>query len=87
MPDPEQPPEIKWAEFPQRSCRVAFSMDGLIDHTCDLPEFHPGPDAAKSSRPSIERREGWEAANPGWEKTVSVDDPFAGVEEQLKKGR
>ena len=87
MPDEEPLPETVWAEFPQRSCRQVFSTDGLIDHSCALPEFHPGPDAAKTSAESIKRRYAWEQANPGWEQTVTIDDPFKGVEEQLKRGR
>ena len=67
---------IKWAEHPQRKCRQPFMVTEHVDLNCDLPELHPGPDASKSSKLSIERREAWEAANPGWEQMARDDDPF-----------
>lgn len=68
---------VRFAEHPERSCRQPVTEDGLIDHFCSLPELHPGPDCPKTLRPAIERREAWEAANPGWEQMQRADDPFA----------
>lgn len=82
---PNTEAKIHWAQYPERTCRTAFSLDGLIDHTCDLPDMHPGPDAAKSSWESITRRVKWQDENPGWAKLIPSDDPFAGVENQLKE--
>jgi hypothetical protein len=67
---------VKFAEFPQRTCRQITSDDGLIDHACLLPELHPGP-CCPNTRAAIARREAWEAAHPGWEKLAQADDPFA----------
>ena len=77
---------VKFAEHPQRSCRLAQSEDGLIDHHCSLPELHPGLCCPRTLRAAIDRREAWEAANPGWESAVPSDDPFAPLEAQLKGG-
>jgi len=72
---------ITYAEFPKRKCRQPVqSQDGLIDHFCDLPEMHPGPDCPSTLPWAIARREAWEKANPGWEKMAADDDPFAGIE-------
>ena len=78
-------PEIVWAEYPGRKCREIFTDDGLIDHSCELPEHHPGPPASKTSKLSIGRRTAWEAAHPGWEKLIAADDPFADATEKLKR--
>jgi hypothetical protein len=67
---------ITWAEFPGRKCREAFTLDGLTDYTCELPEHHPGPPASTSSQVSVNRREQWQEDHPGWEKMASNDDPF-----------
>jgi hypothetical protein len=70
---------VKAAEYPERKCREPFSEDGLIDHTCDVVDAHPGPHAAFSCPASVKRRDDWEAANPGWERMMSGTDPFAEV--------
>lgn len=71
-------PEVKWAEYPQRTCRQpSQSSDGLIDHTCSLPDAHPGPCCPRTDPEKIRRRQAWEAASPGWEKMGRDDDPFA----------
>lgn len=79
MPDQENLPEVKFAEHPQRSCRRHQTPDGLIDHFCALPELHPGPCCPRTLRDAIKRRQAWEKANPGWEKTARQDDPFADI--------
>lgn len=69
---------MKRAEYPQRSCRQP--VQGLHqDYSCELPEHHPGPDASFSVKPSVEKRDAWEEANPGWEKLTVFDDPFGEV--------
>lgn len=70
---------ITWAEFPGRKCREAFTLDGYVDHVCELPEHHAGPPASKSSQLSIDRRETWQENNPGWEQMQRTDDPFRGI--------
>ncbi len=75
---------VKFAEHPERKCRQHQSPDGLIDHFCDLAEPHPGPCCPSTLPAAIRRREEWEAAHPGWEKLRRQDDPFAGLERQLK---
>jgi hypothetical protein len=67
---------MKKAEYPQRSCRQPV-QGKHADHSCELPEHHPGPDASFSVPESVRRRDAWEAANPGWEKTSVFDDPFS----------
>lgn len=84
-PEQEAPEEIRWAEFPQRKCRQPFTLDGLLDKTCDLPELHPGPDASKASQASIGRRLEWERANPGWQSLAGHDDPFEDVARKLQE--
>lgn len=74
------PPEVRYAEYPERKCRRAQAPDGFNDHFCDLKELHPGPCCPKTLRGAEGRRLAWEAANPGWEKLAKDDDPFAGVE-------
>lgn len=76
MPEKELP-EPRWAEHPQRTCRLPQTPDGLIDHFCSLPEFHPGPDCPKTLPAAIRRRQEWERDHPGWEKMTRVSDPFA----------
>ena len=65
------------AEYPQRKCRITFTEDGLVDHSCEVVDGHPGPCAARSAPASVQRREAWEQANPGWEKQMRGADPFA----------
>ncbi len=78
MPVSDELTEIKWAEYPQRSCRqVQQSGDGFTDHSCSLPELHPGPCCPKTLPAAILRRQTWEAANPGWDKISRDPDPFA----------
>jgi hypothetical protein len=81
--DEEELPEVKFAEHPQRSCRLHQTPDGFIDHFCALPEFHPGPHCPRTLRAAIRRRQEWERDNPGWEKTARAEDPFADI---TKKG-
>lgn len=80
-------PEVKFAEHPQRSCRLHQTPDGLIDHFCSLPELHPGPCCPRTLKAAIERRQQWEADNPGWAKLASHDDPFADFVVQLKESK
>lgn len=47
-----------------------------IDHLCELPEHHPGPDATLSVPDSVKARDAWEAANPNWQALSKFDDPF-----------
>jgi hypothetical protein len=70
---------ITWAEFPQRRCRDSFMVTEHVDHSCDLPEHHPGPHASKGSALSQERSLAWQAAHPGWEQLMRDDDPFREV--------
>lgn len=70
-------PEVKFAEFPQRTCREPQTADGLIDHFCSLAELHPGPHCPRTLPEAIRRRAAWEAANPGWERMARDPDPFA----------
>jgi hypothetical protein len=84
-PGQEAADEVRWAEFPQRSCRQPFTEDGLIDKTCDLPELHPGPDASKASQSSADRRLAWQRDNPGWEKLAVHDDPFEDITAKLQE--
>lgn len=84
MPEDEEP-QVRFAEFPQRTCRRPVTEDGLIDHWCGLRELHPGPCCPKTLAAAIERRLAWEAANPGWEKMMESDDPFADITKQLKE--
>lgn len=69
-------PGVKFAEYPQRSCRISQTPDGLVDHACRLPELHPGP-CCPNTREGITRRAAWEAAHPGWERMTRDADPFA----------
>jgi hypothetical protein len=85
MPEDDLP-EIRFAEHPERSCRVPVSEDGMIDHFCALPEEHLGPHCPRSLQPAIERRQAWEHDNPGWERMGGSADPFAGIE-QIAEGR
>jgi hypothetical protein len=85
VPDPEEDlPAVKWAEYPQRKCRQVVT-EGLIDHFCDLPELHPGPDCPSTLRSAIRRRQEWERDHPGWEKLADPGDPFADLTERLKE--
>lgn len=68
---------MKPAEFPQRQCRQPVTDDGFTDHSCNLPEFHPGPCAPSALPAALERRALWEAAHPGWEAMTGSYDPFA----------
>lgn len=76
MAEEEPLPEVRFAEYPQRSCRIMETQDGLIDQACALAEHHPGP-CCPNNRPAIRRRAAWEAAHPGWEKMARDPDPFA----------
>ena len=76
MADEEPLPEVKFAEYPQRSCRLAVTPDGFVDHTCALSEHHPGPCCPRAAE-AIRRRQLWEQSNPGWEQMVRDPDPFA----------
>jgi hypothetical protein len=87
MTAPSDLPEVRYAEYPERKCRLSVTEDGLIDHWCDLAELHPGPCCPKASHAAIARRQQWEAAHQGWEKLRVHDDPFAGVESQLGESR
>lgn len=74
----QSPPEIKWAEYPQRKCRLMVTGDHTIEHPCEVREFHLGPCATPASRRSISVRQAWLAANPAdAEKTSSLDAPYA----------
>jgi hypothetical protein len=81
----EELPGVRFAEFPQRSCREPVTDDGLIDHWCDLANLHPGPCCPKTLASAIRRRQEWERDNPGWETLAAQDDPFADVTEQMKR--
>jgi len=70
-------PEVKFAEFPQRTCREQQTPDGLIGHWCSLAELHPGPHCPRTLPEAIRRRARWEKDNPGWEKMARDPDPFA----------
>jgi hypothetical protein len=67
---------VKFAEYPERTCREPVTLDGLTDHACSLREWHPGPHCPASSKVAIARREQWEADHPGWEQMIKNDDPF-----------
>lgn len=69
---------VKFADYPQRTCRENV-IENDIDHSCSLPEHHPGPHCPRSLASAIARREQWEADNPGWEKLMRNDDPFEGL--------
>ena len=63
------------AAYPQRSCRTPVAGDHM-DYPCEIREWHPGPHASYSVPRSVTARDAWEAANPGWEKLSTMDDPF-----------
>lgn len=60
-------------EFPNRTCREPVWKDGMV-YNCEVIDLHPGPHASYSSRPSVEMRERWEAANPNWGGDVGSHD-------------
>lgn len=60
------------AEFPQRTCREP--VWGVQAYACELPDIHPGPCASFSVKSSVERRDAWEADNPGWKKDIGSSD-------------
>ena len=64
---------MKRAEFPQRTCREPVAGD-YQNYWCELPDVHPGPCASYSVVASVERRESWEANNPGWEENIGSMD-------------
>jgi hypothetical protein len=66
---------MKIAEYPERKCRLPVAGP-VQDYPCEVREYHAGPCATLSVRTSTERRDTWEAANPGWERLSSFDDPF-----------
>ena len=72
----EDLPEVQFAEYPQRSCRIVQSPDGLVDHPCALPEVHPGPCCPRTEA-GIKRRQTWEQAHPNWQAMARNPDPFA----------
>jgi hypothetical protein len=69
---------VKKAQYPQRSCRIPVPGDAL-DYPCEIVEHHPGPHASFSVRRSVQARDAWEAANPGWEKVSAFSDPFKDI--------
>jgi hypothetical protein len=72
---------VKKAQYPQRSCRLAV-QGRHHDHPCEIAGAegaHPGPCASFSVKASVEKRDAWEEANPGWEKLGTFDDPFEQV--------
>ena len=79
-------PEVKFAEHPERSCREPVTEDGLIDHWCALPEFHPGPHCPRTLQAAIDRRQQWEKDHPGWGQMNREADPFATFE-QIRETR
>lgn len=48
--------------------------DPLLTHNCELPDVHPGPCASYSIAESIQRRDAWEEAHPGWEQQIGSID-------------
>jgi len=46
------------------------------DYLCEIFEHHTGPCANQSVPHSVQRRDTWEAENPGWETLSAFDDPF-----------
>jgi hypothetical protein len=69
---------VKKSEYPQRMCREPVHGEHQ-DYPCELPQGHPGPPASFSVLVSVQRRDAWEEANPGWEKMMDNDDPFQGM--------
>lgn len=63
---------MKKAEFPQRTCREP--VWGQQAYSCELPDIHPGPCASFSVQSSVERRDAWEQAHPGWENDIGSSD-------------
>lgn len=76
MAEEDPLPEVKFAEYPQRSCRIMETHDGLIDHPCLLPEHHPGP-CTPNTQEGIRRRQLWEKSHPNWQAMACDPDPFA----------
>lgn len=74
----EDLPEVKFAEYPQRSCRLVETTDGFTDHACMLPEEHPGPHCP-NTREGIRRRQLWERGHPGWQAMARDPDPFRDI--------
>lgn len=70
-------PQPKWAEYPQRSCRLMQTPDGFTDHACSLPGLHPGPCCPRTLPEAIRRRQQWEKDHPGWQQMHRDADPFA----------
>lgn len=66
---------MKRALYPQRTCREPMEgSDPLLTHNCELPDVHPGPCASYSIAESIQRRDAWEEAHPGWEQQIGSID-------------
>lgn len=63
---------MKKADYPQRMCKEA--VWSLQAYPCELVDQHPGPCASLSVAVSVEARERWEAANPGWEDKIGSMD-------------
>lgn len=63
---------MKRAEFPQRTCREPVWAQQA--YPCELPNIHPGPCASFSVKDSVERRDRWEADNPGWQGDIGNMD-------------
>lgn len=70
------------AEYPARMCKQAVWSVGDAAHLCELPDLHPGPCASFSVSATVERRDKWEAANPGWEQNVGIGVDWAGPTEK-----
>lgn len=85
MPEPPEPPEVAYAEYPVRRCRQPVTEDGLIDHFCELPDMHPGPCCPRNLPSAVRRRQEWEAANPGWQAMAGPEDPFEDITQRLKE--
>lgn len=68
---------MRKAEYPQRSCRLPVAGEHS-DFPCEVAgEWHAGPHASYSVPGSVQRRDEWEAQNPGWEKMGGqLGDPF-----------
>lgn len=61
------------AEFPQRTCREPVAGE-YQNYWCEIADLHPGPCASFSVKASVERRDAWEAAHPGWRTDIGSSD-------------
>lgn len=57
-------------EFPARSCREHVYGENFQADVCGVILGHPGPCASLAIPKSVELRDEWEMAHPGWEAEI-----------------